>query len=311
MSHVLLPKTILGRWVAVSPEPIPPACAVIIDATIVFFRDGVEAGKHPVHVPPKNSWGAAVEELVVSPSGRWIWHIGHGSDGPLVTLFDGGTFAVLGTFTPEDQYGDGGRLAAWGEMEASVSPARDDVCLIRANVGDSFVTLYTLQATAAGILNPTSPTLYGRVRDCLDEVLWFASMVTADRFLIVDDIGIATLFSWPDARKVRAFYLRQSLGPDTGGKRLFEEDEPTSLMFGESIGIFDDLFLLPVIEHGWNSYPLLGHVGFNPRTLAPLGRVRPPPSVTEELHPLYGDRFCVGKNTATQVRFERAGNHTG
>jgi hypothetical protein len=181
----------VARFEPVNDSPSAPKRVAVRSQGLTLLRGDVVLAQAPMT--------ARTLDALVSPDGRWVWHLGErpGDGSPLVTLFHGDTLEAIDSHRPLNMHEGEGYLAHWHDHTAVVSYQAPDMLVVQANSGDSFVLLLTLRATSLGIVDAAEGRIYETVARLLDEVIWHASFVGPDRLLVIDDIGFATLLAWP------------------------------------------------------------------------------------------------------------------
>jgi hypothetical protein len=229
-------------------------------------------------------------EVRLSTTGRWVWHVATDGSG-VVTLKDAATLETCGTHhLASDLF-----LKALASQECTIATFREapDTLTIYANLGDSFAFLSTLLASEVGIHDPAAPKLFESIAECLDERLWSARFVAADRFLVVDDIGNLSLFAWPSARKLADCALLDALRNEEDSFGIWPgADECDDLSLGEYTFVVDDLLLVSVCDKD-EPDQLLALAGLDAQTLEPRGVVRVPATCAAQLRQIGADEFDV------------------
>lgn len=230
-------------------------------------------------------------EVRSSPTGRWIWHFSERSG--LVTLQNALTSDICGTHRLFPETPDGATV----DSEYIVATFREapDALTLYANQGDNLACLFTLIATDAGIRDPAGARLFESVAECLDETLWAARFVSADRFLAIDDVGNLTLFTWPNAVRVAELEL-PTVFQDEDEDDLFriwpDDDLCEELVIDEVTFVVGNTLLVSLCD-GANPDDLLALVAIDAQTLRPLGLVRPPTRRVTELSQVGDEEFEV------------------
>jgi len=279
-------------------EPVPVRKHVAFGARdVILMRDGVAVADVPVS-------GTTVD-VVVSPDGQWVWRLSE-EESAQVALLNGHTLETIGVFIPREMYEEEDSLAEWYEHSAAASVHAPDTLIVSANAGDSFVLLLTLRATADGIVDAAGRRIFDAVVELLDEVIEHASFVSPDRLLVVDDIGWATLLSWPDAEVLSRVSVSDTFSTDEGYV-LWPDDEPVDdLVVGVDTFATDSFILLSVCA-GDAPEELLAFAALDRDTLEVRGIIRPPVPHAAGMRQVGTNRFVVSTGEHERLMTLRKG----
>lgn len=216
---------------------------------------------------------------------------------------------TCGTHRLFSESSDGATVAS----ECTVATFREapDTFTLYANEGDGLAFLFTLSATDSGIRDLAGTRLFDAVAECLDETLWAARFVSPDRFLVIDDIGSLTLFSWPDAVRVAELEL-PTIFQDEDEDDLFRiwpgEELREELVIDEVTFVVGNTLLVSLCD-GANPDELLALVAIDAQTLRPLGLVQSPTRSVAALTQVGDHEFEIqGAAGPRRVRFSLTTN---
>ncbi len=261
-------------------------CASLEHGEIELQNDDGEVIAHRVvEGPPTGAWGVSREVIAFSSDGESLWYLGYQNGVAHVFLFATDGLELIADFSPvvgQFYQCDTYRIRDWCEPTVHVSEHNPSVLLIRANEGGQqalFFALQVLDDEGDVVLVGSSLTSAGL--DCIDEQIWGAEFVGPDRLLVLDNVGRALLFSWPDLQVcAESMVIQEELQDEDWKVQVWPEEERVdfyqrNLVVLEYTNVMCGALFLPIYDddHGDG---LLALASLDATNLEFQGLIRPP-----------------------------------